>query len=68
MTTILELENTCINIFSYLNKTDASALLTVSKTVSSAVITHQNGNYYGSHKEGWVGFAEPIFSIDDHNN
>jgi hypothetical protein len=65
---ILRLENTGINIFKYLNKTDASALLTVNKVISSAVIMHQNGDYYGSHKEGWIGFAEPIFSINEHNN
>ena len=65
---ILGLENAGINIFSYLNKTDASSLLTVNKTISSTVITHQNGNYYDSLKEGWIGFAEPIFSIDEHNN
>jgi len=71
MTTLEDImgsENISINICSYLNKTDASALLTVNKTVSSAVIKHQIGNYYGRVKQNWIGFAEPIFSIDEHNN
>jgi hypothetical protein len=62
---ILRLENISINIFKYLNKTDAAALLTVNKVISAAVIMHQNGDYYGSYKEGWIGFAEPIFSINN---